>query len=38
MKSAEFPAFEALNPLDANGNLSTIADPHSLQRWGIFDK
>ena len=38
MKSAEIPAFEALNPLDACGNLSTIADPHSLQRLGIFDK
>ena len=38
MKSAEIPAFEAFNPLDANGNLSTIADPHSHQRLGIFDK
>ena len=38
MKSAEIPAFEAFNPLDANGNLSTIADPHSPQRLGFFDK
>jgi len=38
MKSAEIPAFEACNPLDANGDFSTIADPHSLQRLGIFDK
>jgi hypothetical protein len=38
MKSAEIPAFEAFNPLDANGDFSTIADPHSLQRLGIFDK
>jgi hypothetical protein len=38
MKSAEIPAFEACNPLDANGGFSTIADPHSHQRLGIFDK
>jgi hypothetical protein len=38
MKSAEIPALEAFNPLDAYGKLSTIADPHSNQRLGIFDK
>jgi hypothetical protein len=38
MKSAEIPALEAFNPLDAYGKLSTIADPHSHQRLGIFDK